>query len=32
MEAKLTEAPKKTSNIDNSAVAEEANVDEDITA
>ena len=32
MEAELTGAPKKTSNTKNSAEAEKANVDEDITA
>ena len=31
MEAELTEAPKKTSNTDNLAVAEEENVDEAVT-
>ena len=32
MEAELTKAPKSTSNTDNSAVSEEANADEAITA
>ena len=32
MEAELTEAPKHTSNTDNLAVNEEANVDEAVTA
>ena len=31
MEAKLTEAPKQTSNTDNLSVAEEENVDEAVT-
>ena len=32
IESELTEAPKKASDTDNLAVAEEANVDEDVTA
>ena len=32
MEAELTESPKKNSSTDNSEVAEEANVDESVTA